>query len=124
MRNWYPGARPGEVVVDGGTYYTIGGQPITSNVDFDNKTVTNTTQSEHIFRCGSVSLSIVQEKTLIRLSVVGSGSNSDWLKAAVNWAAGKTIFGGSVERIRQHVRDVGRWSSHGAIANPNAPPSP
>ena len=67
-RSWYPGVQPDQIVQDGGTYLVMGTQPMTSNVDYDNLAVVNTTQSEHIFCCGSVSLSIVQSGTIVSLS--------------------------------------------------------
>jgi len=102
----------------------LGTQPITSNVDYENLKIVNTTQSDHIFCCGSVTLSIAQSGTSLSLSIVGSGSNTNWFMAAVNWVAGNVGFSQNVENIRNYIQAVGKWSSYGANANPNAPPPP
>jgi len=126
LRSSYPGA-DGQIVKDGQTYYVFGWRDsgaITTNINYDDLSIKNTTLSTHVFCCGEVVLRFGQQGTSVYLDVTGKGVNSSGLNAAANWAAGYFGFAGNIDAIRGYVQAIGQWSSYGAIANPYAPPSP
>src|SRR5207253_7126839 len=117
----------GQIARDGQIYYVLGWRDygtITTNINYDNLSIKNTTLSTHIFCCGAVVLKFGQDGTTVYVDVMGKGSNSSGFNAAANWVAGYFGFAGNIDAIRAYVQAIGLWSSYGAIANPNAPPPP
>lgn len=96
----------------------------TVDINRKNLTIQNITEPEHPFCCGSVTRSIVQEGSRIYVGTYGVGVNSSVFNATANYFAGNATFKPLDAGIAAYVRSVGRYSSYGAIANPNAPPPP
>ncbi|WP_276576603.1 RHS repeat-associated core domain-containing protein, partial [Bradyrhizobium sp. 21] len=124
LRNAFPGQPEGSVIESGTRYMVIGGNPIRTYANPDNLSITNVTESEHMFCCGSVTRTVVVEGSTIFIDTVGAGMNTSSFMAEVNLVAGKGGFLLRDLAIGQYVSSVGQWSSYGAIANPNAPPPP
>ena len=84
---------------------------VATTVDCANYTVTNTTDPEHIFCCGTVVHKIVegqiaffgQMQNALLVSTTGEGGNSNWVNAYIN-SAGSPAYWGAV-----HVLQYQYW---------------